>query len=49
LESLHNIFDEAAPPLLPVPQEYPEFQEQQEEGALRAVRPLALNMQNPGE
>jgi len=30
-------------------QTYPEFKKQQEEGALRAVRPLALKTQNPGE
>src|SRR5215510_12115524 len=49
LERLNNIFGEAAPPSLPVPQAYPEFEEQQEKGALRAVRPLSLELQNPGE
>ena len=43
LERLNNVFDEAAPPLLSIPQEYPEFKEQQEEGALRAVRPLLFS------
>src|SRR5262249_39556035 len=47
LERLNNIFDEAAPPPLPVSQTYPEFKEQQEKGSLRAVRPFSLELQNP--
>jgi hypothetical protein len=46
---VNNVFDEAAPPPLSVSQAYPEFKEQQEERSLRAVRPLALETQDPGE
>jgi hypothetical protein len=49
LERLNKVFDEVALPPWSVSQTYPEFKEQQEEGALRAVSPLALETQNPDE
>ena len=49
LERSNNVVDKAAPPPLAVSRANPEFKEQQEERSLRAVRPLALEMQHPGE